>query len=230
MLGTHFATVGIGATEKTEGSMGMQFQTWFQAVEGNITSLSRTAGGKADRSSSSHKPRLLKHEGPELAKQVATNLRRAAEYVWACDRSNWGDFHQFAEHVAKLVSKEILPQEISIYRAWVPEGKYQHWPKPHIVESEWLLYCQQFDRQLRAGSMKPHVLAADLERSVDLEIHPFADGCGRTGKLLSSWVLLRAGLLPPLLSDRDAYYKAMNATFVDWISYYEQCMLLRAQG
>lgn len=205
----------------------MEFNDWSKAVQANITSLSRTAAGKADRTTSRYKPMLLIEEGPALAAKAAENLHHAVQYAWSQDLPNPGHFHGFAETIARMMSKGILPEEVSMYRTWSPEGKYQHWPKPHALESDWSMYCDRFDKQRCLGNFKAHVLAADLELTVDLDIHPFADGCGRSGKLLSSWVLLRAGLMPPLLTSRTQYYEAMNSSFVVWIEYYEKCMKLR---
>lgn len=205
----------------------MEFDCWFSAVESNFLSLSRTAKGVGDGTSSPHKPKLLIADGPQLAEKVKSNLRNAAGYLWQW-RSvdvNRLDFHFVAEQAARHVSAGLLSEERSIYRTWSPQGKYLHWPKPHQVESEWSDFCRVFSGLLRNNSMKPFVLAADLERSVDLVIHPFEDGCGRTGKLLSSFVLLRHDLMPPLLTARDEYYKKMNGTFQEWVDYYEKCMM-----
>lgn len=66
-------------------------------------------------------------------------------------------------------------------------------------------------RAIEAGEVHPMVLAARFHGFFEY-LHPFRDGNGRTGRLLSNWILLRAG--HPLLiierEDRERYIAALR--------------------
>lgn len=60
------------------------------------------------------------------------------------------------------------------------------------------------------------VRAGRLHLAFEL-IHPFADGNGRTGRLLAHWVLVRAGVDPVLFTNADkydAYYPCFTSKYM----------------
>jgi len=71
----------------------------------------------------------------------------------------------------------------------------------------------------------PFVLAC-LIHAVFVEIHPFEDGNGRTGRALMNWVLMKAGY-PKLyipVKKREKYYQAID--FHNEIKYKQYCNLM----
>jgi len=66
-------------------------------------------------------------------------------------------------------------------------------------------------RYPKGGSVHP-ILHASWVHAQFTMIHPFADGNGRTGRLLQDFTLIRRGLMPVGIppSDRDNYYAALE--------------------
>lgn len=66
-------------------------------------------------------------------------------------------------------------------------------------------------RTLEAGETHPMIVAARFHGYFEY-LHPFRDGNGRTGRLLSNWILLHAGhpLLIIELKDRERYITALK--------------------
>jgi Fic family protein len=69
------------------------------------------------------------------------------------------------------------------------------------------------DREGRLEEFPPPVLAAVAHYAIT-DIHPFANGNGRTARLLSSGVLLRHGYLPGRLFCFDRYYARDKAAYL----------------
>ena len=55
---------------------------------------------------------------------------------------------------------------------------------------------------------------------MDSRIHPFADGCGRTAKIISAWILARYHLHLPQWKSRDKYYQNIEKNLTEWEKYY----------
>jgi hypothetical protein len=63
-------------------------------------------------------------------------------------------------------------------------------------------------------------IAAFVEQELDSRIHPFADGCGRTSKIVSGWILARYDLSLPQWESRDEYYEHIEKDLPEWEKYY----------
>lgn len=83
--------------------------------------------------------------------------------------------------------------------------------------SGWLREWLEQDRQQHEALIP---FLAELHRRF-IKIHPFDDGNGRVIRLLLSYILVRAGYLPMLLTDRDAYIKAVQFSDVGDMSHLE---------
>lgn len=66
-------------------------------------------------------------------------------------------------------------------------------------------------KAIEAGETHPMIVASKFHGYFEY-LHPFRDGNGRTGRLLSNWILLHAGhpLLIIELKDRDRYITALK--------------------
>jgi Fic family protein len=69
------------------------------------------------------------------------------------------------------------------------------------------------DREARLEEFPPPVLAAVAHYAIT-DIHPFANGTGRTARLLASAVLLRHGYLPGRLFCFDGYYARDKTAYI----------------
>jgi len=192
-------------------------EAWIEEVLQAIAGLSRTLGGVSDMSSSADKPSLAA-EGEMLATRTRENLRRALEFLWENRERRFAsttEVREFVDEVARKVSTGLLQPGQSLYRTW--ETKFRQ-TAPEAIEQEYQNFCEWFFEALKSGD--PIASAALVEKRLDGEIHPSADGCGRTAKILAAFVLLRAGLMPVSYRSRKEYYERINGTDEKWIRYY----------
>jgi len=168
----------------------MEKKRWFESVLQALAGLSRTLGGVSDISSAAEKPKLSA-EGEALAARTRENLQQALEFLWENRERGFAsatEVREFVDEVARKVSAGLLQPGQSLYRTW--ETKFRQ-TAPEAIEQEYQNFCEWFFEALKSGD--PVATAALVEKRLDGEIHPFADGCGRTAKILAAFVLLRAG-------------------------------------
>lgn len=192
---------------------------WAESVLQALAGLSRTLAGVSDTSSAAEKPKLGVKEGDLLVVLTHENLERALEFLWENREKRFAspcEVREFVDRVASLVSEGLLQSGQSFYRTW--ETKFRQ-TAPQAIEAEYVKFCAWFFEALESGD--PVATAALVEKRLDGEIHPFADGCGRTSKILAAFVLLRHGLLPVGHRSRSEYYSRINASDGEWISYYK---------
>jgi Fic family protein len=103
-------------------------------------------------------------------------------------------------------------------RAIVPDGIggiAHEGAHPDEVASRMVSFCEWIvDRESRLEEFPPPVLAAVAHYAVT-DIHPFANGNGRTARLLSSAVLLRHNYLPGNLFCFDGYYARDKTAYIN---------------
>jgi hypothetical protein len=120
------------------------------------------------------------------------------------------DVRQFVESMAGTINNGIL-QPDRLYRTH-DSPKY-----PYTPASELPRVSDDFYSRLHQGLNDPQVdpvkLAAYAEWGTDPGYHLFADGCGKTAKALSSYILMRHRLpLPTYAGGRDEYYANVGRT------------------
>jgi Fic family protein len=103
-------------------------------------------------------------------------------------------------------------------RAIVPDGiggiAHEGSP-PEEVAGRMAGFCAWIvDREARLEEFPPPVLAAIAHYAIT-DIHPYANGNGRTARLLSSAVLMRHGYLPGGLFCFDGYYARDKTAYVN---------------
>lgn len=191
---------------------------WVEYVMQNLAGLSRTLGGVSDTSSSADKPKLTT-EGEGLATKTTQNLRHALGFLWENRFRSFtspADVRKFVDSLAKMVSNGLLKSGQSFYRTW--ETKFGQ-TLPENIEAEYQNFCKWFLKAV--DSDDPVATAALVEKRLDGEIHPFADGCGRTAKIMASFVLLQHGFSLPTYKSRKEYYKNINLSDDnEWVDYY----------
>ena len=124
------------------------------------------------------------------------------------------------------MSAGLLQQGQSLYCNW--KTKFRQ-TAPEAIEQECQSFCAWLFEALESGD-DPVARAALVEKRLDGEIHPFADGCGRTAKLLAAFVLLRHDIFPPSYRPRSEYYIKINPSDAEWIRYYHLLSLATRKG
>lgn len=198
------------------------------AIEGNTLTLRETA--------------LILQEGITIAeKPVREHLeaighKDAFEYVITLADSN----SPLTERIIKEIHSLVLMNDATnrgIYRN-VPVtimGAAHTPPQPYLVPVQMEALIADYD-EMKQGK---HIIEAIAEFHLRFEgVHPFIDGNGRTGRLVLSLELIKAGLLPVDIkfTDRRKYYDCFDdyyssARISDMLSgliaSYEEAELLR---
>ena len=190
-----------------------------QAVE-NLAVMSRTSRGISDTSSSEQKP-ALQTDGGELARKSLQNFKEALKLAWNKKQDEFQTpeyVKRFLEETAGIVSNGLLKEGQSLWRTW--ETKFRQTPPAQIAQ-EMEIFYKEFHKRLNSPDTDPKEFAGWIERRFDSQIHPLADGCGRTSKVLSGFVLARANHPLPRYRDRDGYYQMVGKSDEEWNTYYK---------
>jgi hypothetical protein len=185
--------------------------------------ISRTFRGESNVDSSPDKEKLL-HEGPALTALVERNVRRTLSMLFSIDAAPIGtadEVKQLLAVAALRLNEDLVPPARNFWRTWhTPFAHHAHPDaiKPAMRER----FYPEFSARLRRGE-EPVAFAVWNERTDNGEIHPLADGCGRRSKVLSAWILGRAGLKFPSFASRDEYFAMLlEPTFESAVRAYRE--------
>lgn len=175
------------------------------AIEGNTLTLQETkvvldgiaVGGKS----------LREHF-------AAMNHRDAILYVEKIVASDEALSERQIQNIHRLVLKGIDEQEAGRYRRENVESADAGTTAPDFLQltSE---MAGLIDWHTQAATIHPVARAAELHTRFT-KIRPFADGNGRTGRLLLNLELMKAGYPPAVIraEDRSVYYDALDQACV----------------
>jgi hypothetical protein len=193
---------------------------FIEAAVANFERTSRTKRGVSDTSSSTEKPEL-KASGGGLADRATDNFRRAIERLYderGREFRTVDEVRTLIEEVAQTVSDGLLKEGQGLWRTWAT--KFANQPPPERIADEMDNFVHTLAGRLGNSHDDAVATAAFIEKRLDGEIHPFADGCGRTAKALSAFVLARAGKPLPVYHGREEYYREVYGTDEEWERYY----------
>ena len=165
--------------------------------------------------------KLISCEGEGLKSRVATNFldtvrsllkRRDVAVNTPVDVKTL-----ICETVARA-NKGLVTKGHGFWRQW--ESKVPAHPHPDNIESEMEKFYREFLEKHNDPKIDPIDFAAWIEKRFNAEIHPLADGCGRTSKALAAFVLVAAGLPYPEFPSREAYFENIGRSLPQWTAYY----------
>lgn len=202
----------------------------------NLLATSRTANGTIDTSASSTKAASMESiDGDEAAARAKANFDKAISLAFEqrdADFSSASKVRQLVESIAAQINDGIV-KEGSLIRTGEDSDKYPYTRLDELPAAMEQFY-EELHQKLTNPDSDPVEVAAFCEYHIDLVDHFFADGCGKTAKAISSFVLMRAGLsLPSYKGGRDEYYKhaprsivrvdqiADRAAWQDFLQYYK---------
>lgn len=179
----------------------MNLLDYLEQAEKNLMIMSRTANQVLDLSTSVRKKDRIQDgltaEDAAIIAQI--NFRSAISCAYENRKMNITgiiDLDYFIKKLSQIVNQGILKSDY-IYRVDDSE-KYPYTLVCDLPTSCWLFYSKMF-RELET-LQEPIRLAALAEWHIDIRDHFFADGCGKTARVVSAWVLMRAELPLPDLS------------------------------
>lgn len=211
----------------------IQFHRYLRSV--TVTASTRIEGNPM---SSTQVDALLRGESvgaPNRAQLENLNLNRALDVATAFGVD---DTHEWQESTIRVVNSTVMnslsDDRLGRYRDGpVTVGPYSP-PDPLALPG----LMQGFVAWLRGCQDHPVVRAALLHLNL-VAIHPFADGNGRTARVLSTLELIRSGVRAPellsvetyLAAHRDEYFERLHTTLGDsyqpdrhsateWVEYY----------
>lgn len=174
----------------------------------NLMAMSRTAQGVVDTSASKEKAQSMTGVSGEDAANLAKNnfdkaIRKAYENR-DCTFNSPSEVRAFVESLAATVNDGIV-KEGSLIRTSDSE-KYPYARINNLENYMESFYKGLFDR-ITKPNYDPVETAAFAEFGIDFGGHFFADGCGKTAKVVSSFLLMRGNHhLPEYKGGRSVYY------------------------
>ena len=183
-------------------------ETYLQDAERNLLAMSRTAQGVVDTSASAKKIESMTgvsgEAAADLAKQNFEIAIREAYNNKEREFESPEDLRRFINGLATTVNSGIV-KEGSLIRSSDSE-KY-----PYVRIANLENYMDKFYQGLYERVQNPEAdpieSAAFAEFGIDFAGHFFADGCGKTAKVVSSFILMRHNhKLPEYRGGRSAYY------------------------
>ena len=215
-------------------SGGVESQMYRHAALANLNETSRTAKGEVNVEASTGKIDSMSGiTEQETADRAIENFMHVIERLYAERERNFANANElrtFVETVAQQVNDGIIKEGMLI-RKGTDSATYPYTRVAELPAAMEQFYGEFLDRLSRSDD--PKEVAAWIEYRIDLTDHFFADGCGKTAKAISSWVLMKAKQQLPKYRGREEYYayapkKIRNQnlaedaqSFAKWLNYYK---------
>lgn len=185
-----------------------QLNSYLVDAERNLMAMSRTARGVVDTSASKEKADSMTGvSGAEAADMAKNNFDAAITEAFNYREHQFEspqELRAFVEALAEQVNNGIV-KEGSLIRS-SDSQKYPYVRIANLEKEMGKFYDGLFERTNNPEA-DPIEAAAYAEFGIDFAGHFFADGCGKTAKVVSSYMLMRSGhKLPEYKGGREAYY------------------------
>jgi len=214
----------------------------------SLSLTSRTAEGTVDTSASVDKSGKMTEglSAEETASLARNNFIEAVNQAFEASGRTFTspqELRQFIESIATQVNQGITREGVLI-RNGEDSTKFPYTRVENLPERMDQFY-QELMTRLNNPKEDPVELAAWLEFRIDQTDHFFADGCGKTAKVISAWAMMRAGRPAPdytahgqieknMSQVRGEYYKHAAKTipgtdpateqqdWENWLDYYRK--------
>jgi Fic family protein len=201
----------VEALEKIKAAFEMEYTFESNKIEGNTLTLQETA--------------LVVSEGVTIGGKSmkehleAINHGQAVEYIKDIARADVDITERTVKEIHAIVLHGINRGQAGRFRT-VPvmiQGSRHIPPQPYLIEPQMEKMIADY-KIMETDGTHPIVMAAFLHDKL-VEIHPFIDGNGRTGRLLMNLYLLSKGFtITSLKADNEAkqgYYNALEQSHVE---------------
>jgi hypothetical protein len=195
-----------------------KLEYYLAAMESNLGKSSRTvANGLIDKSASGtkDKPDSQINDAEALKERARDNVLTCVENIY----SSWRDVtFNSGEEVGQLVNliavglnEGILAAGKSPYRSHEINNPRYSVPVSEIEPSMNLFNAWAVN--VYNADLSPEDVVGNgalIEKIIDTDIHPLADGCGRMSKLLSMFLAIKNDVPVKVYPDRKSYHVAME--------------------
>lgn len=181
---------------------------YLQGAQRNLMAMSRTAQGVVDTSASAGKAESMTGVSGDAAADLAQqNFDAAIRLAYENkdrDFASPAELRDFVESLATRINQGIV-KDGQLIRS-TDSAKY-----PYVRIANLENYADQYYAGLYQRTLDPQAdpieAAAYAEFGIDFAGHFFADGCGKTAKAVSTYMLMRTDHpLPEYHGGRAAYY------------------------
>ncbi|KPJ86019.1 hypothetical protein AMJ57_00935 [Parcubacteria bacterium SG8_24] len=191
---------------------------YVEAAQKNLEATSRTASGVVDTSASADKAEKMAGDltAETAAERAKQNFKEATRELFDNREASFGspeELRDFVENIALKINGGILKEGILI-RGGADSTKYPY-TRVADLEKAMAQFYQELHERLQDPEEDPVKLAAWAEYRIDLSDHFFADGCGKTAKAISSWILMRAGKRLPDYSSQATGEKSARSAYYE---------------
>ncbi len=182
-----------------------------KAAMRNLETTSRTAKGTVDTSASKDKAGKMAEglTGENAAELAKNNFTAAVEKLFANKETKFDSPAQvkaLLEDIATTINGGLL-KEGELLRTGADSDKFKSYTKTADVPAAFEQFAKELQERMNDPDEDPKELAAWAEYRIDLTDHFFADGCGKTAKAISSFILMRADQRLPNYTTRAEYYQ-----------------------
>lgn len=183
---------------------------------------SATARGKEVSGAMLGKPRLGL-TGAALKARIRANTYEVARVIAQAVAEDWIAVRVIGAVIA--TTHAGFPPTVSGWRTHQTTLRRDTGQRYGISPNKIPRWVNRFKRTLARTVDGPDPVrrAAWVEWMWDHMGHPLADGCGRTAKGISAWVLTRHGISLPKHPSKAEYNEAMAAGFKVFLAYYRRC-------
>ncbi len=188
-----------------------------KVINDNLMTMSRTANGILDLSASATKADAMQVTDNDKAAEISKrNFANAIDFILdEIDRKfeTVKDLRDFIESVAKLVNKDIV-NDNCLYRSGA-DSQTKTYTLIQNMEEDTNWFYEQLFNMLNMITYNPVRTAAFLEYYMNMRIHMWADGCGKTSMVLAAFIMMRSRCMPVMYNSRSEYYSHDSSNRLD---------------
>ena len=194
------------------------FDYYLESALDTAARSSRTAkGGKVDTtfSGAKGKPQGIISDPEEMKRVVFQNIRECVGILYDQREADYtpGSFKTLVEVIAERASRGTIAPRPTVYRTHeIDLGKGYGCPVAEIPKfmDMFSLFGSVVYNVRIPNEHGLVVLQAILEKTLDKDIHPFADACGRTAKLITLGLAMRNGMSMRVSPEIQKRYDTMG--------------------
>ena len=188
-----------------------------KVIYDNLMTMSRTVNGILDLSASATKADVMQIKDNDKAAELSKrNFASAIDFILGkidIKFETVGELREFIESVARIINKDMVNDDC-LYRAGADSQTKTYTLIQNMEEDSNWFYEQLFN-MFNMITYNPVRTAAFLEYYMNMRIHMWADGCGKTSMILAAYIMMRSRCMPVKYDSRREYYSHDSSKRLD---------------